>query len=445
MDRATLKRRVCEAIDARRAEILELAEDIRLHPELGYKEHRTAALVSQHLAGLGIAHETGLAITGVKGVVAGGAPGPTIAYMGELDSVLVRDHPDADPETGAAHACGHNAQIANMLGVAYGLVESGILPALSGRVALMAVPSEEYVEVAYRLALKEQGQIEFLGGKPELVRLGAFDDVDMAFMTHQASRESGKLSVAGPSNGCVVKLIRYVGRAAHAGGSPHLGINALKAATLGLQAIDAIRETFRDDDHIRVHPIMTQGGELVNVIPADVRLETYVRGATVEAIVEAAAKVDRCLQAGAMALGAQVQIRTLPGYLPRLACAPFAQVYRENAVALVGEDGWWEPTFMAGSTDMGDISHIMPAIEAQAAGFCGTGHGADYLPCDPELAYITPAKAAAMTLIDLLADGAQRAHEILDAFTPAMSKDEYLAFMRRIDADTRWQAPQDAP
>jgi amidohydrolase len=443
MDRATLKRQVCEAIDARRDEILALAEDIRLHPELGYKEQRTAALVSQHLARLGIAHQTGLAITGVKGVVTGDAPGPTIAYMGELDSVLVRDHPDADPETGAAHACGHNAQIANLLAVAYGLVESGILPHLSGRVALMAVPSEEYVEVAYRLGLKEQGQIEFLGGKPEMVRLGAFDDVDMAFMTHQASRESGKLSVAGPSNGCVVKLIRYLGRAAHAGGSPHLGINALKAATLGLQAIDAIRETFCDSDHIRVHPIVTQGGELVNVIPADVRLETYVRGASIEAIVEAANKVDRCLQAGAMALGAQVQIRTLPGYLPRLACPRFAQAYRENAVALVGEDGWWEPTFMAGSTDMGDISHIMPAIEAHAAGFCGTGHGADYMPCDPELAYITPAKAAAMTLVDLLADGAQRANEMLDGFEPAMSKDEYLAFMRRIDADTLWEAPPD--
>ncbi len=439
MDRATLKRRVCEAIDARRDAILALAEDIRVHPELGYKEHRTAGLVSEHLAGLGIPHETGLAITGVKGMATGGAPGLTIAYMGELDSVLVRDHPDADPETGAAHACGHNAQIANMIAVAYGLVESGILPHLSGRVALMAVPSEEYVEVAYRLQLKEQGRIEFLGGKPELVRLGAFDDVDMAFMTHQASRETGKLSVAGPSNGCVVKLISYQGRAAHAGGSPHLGINALKAATLGLQAIDAIRETFRDEDHIRVHPIITRGGELVNVIPADVRLETYVRGASVEAIEVAAAKVDRCLRAGALALGAQVRIRTLPGYLPRLVCRSFGQVYRENALELVGEDGWWDASSMAGSTDMGDISHIMPAIEAQAAGFCGTGHGNDYLPCDPELAYITPAKAAAMTLVDLLADGARRGCDILDGFAPAMSKAEYLAFMRRVDADVLWQ------
>ena len=442
MDRARLKRRVCEAIDARWDEILALAEDIRVHPELGYKEHRTADLVSQHLGRLGIEHETGLAITGVKGVVAGDAAGPTVAYMGELDSVLVRDHPDADPDTGAAHACGHNAQIANMVAVAYGLIESGILPHLAGRVALMAVPSEEYVEVAYRLGLKEQGKIEFLGGKPEMVRLGAFDDVDMAFMTHQTSRETGKMSVAGPSNGCVVKMITYQGRAAHAGGSPHRGVNALKAANVALHAIDAIRETFQDDDHIRVHPIITRGGELVNVVPADVRLETYVRGASVEAIIEAAEKVDRCLRAGAMALGAQVRIRTLPGYLPRLVWDEFGAVYRQNAVELVGEDAWWDPTFMAGSTDMGDISHIMPAIEAQAAGFVGTGHGADYRPLDPELAYITPAKAAAMTLVDLLVDGAQQARQIIDAHKPAMTKDEYLAFMRQIDRDERWEAPE---
>ncbi len=440
MKRAELKERVCSAIDARRDVIIAAAEDIRTHPELGYKEFRTAGIVSDHFSRLGIDHESGLAITAVKGRLAGRDGALTVAYMGELDAIIVPDHPDADPETGAAHACGHNAQIANLLGVAYGLVEGGIMSELDGNVALMAVPAEEYVEVEYRLALKEQGKIEFLGGKPELVRLGAFDDISMAMLTHQASRESGKLSVGAETNGCVVKMITYIGKAAHAGGAPHRGINALKAATLGLQAIDMIRETFQDDDHIRVHPIITRGGDLVNVIPAKVRIETYVRGASVEAIVAAAEKVDRCLQAGAMALGATVNIRTLPGYLPRRPASALAALYRQNAIQIVGDDNWWDSTFGAGSTDMGDISHIMPAIEAQAAGFSGTGHGADYLPCDEETAYITPAKVAAMTLIDLLADGAQGARDILDGFEPAMTKESYLAFMRMLDTDVTWQA-----
>ena len=94
------------------------------------------------------------------------------------------------------------------------------MPTLDGDVVLMAVPSEEYVEVEYRVGLKEQGLIEFLGGKPELIRLGAFDGIDLTFMTHQAAAEQGGvLGVGGPSNGCVVKQVVYTGRAAHAGGA----------------------------------------------------------------------------------------------------------------------------------------------------------------------------------------------------------------------------------
>ncbi|MEA3408421.1 MAG: amidohydrolase [Chloroflexota bacterium] len=439
VDVKQLKDRVCEVIDSHREEIIALGEDIRVHPELGFKEFRTAGLVVDRMTALGIPHQTGIAITGVKGMLEGAADGPTVAYMGELDSVLVPDHPDADPETGAAHACGHNAQIANLIALAYGLVESGVMAELDGNVALIAVPAEEYVEVEYRLGLKEEGKVEFLGGKPEFIRLGALDDVDITFMTHQANREQrGILGMGGPSNGCVVKQIRYQGRAAHAGGSPHLGINALKAATLALQCIDANRETFQDEDHIRVHPIITKGGDLVNVVPADVRLETYVRGASVEAILEAAAKVDRSLKAGAMAMGATLHLTTLPGYLPRVLPDGLVQVYKRNAVALVGEEGWGEPEFGAGSTDMGDVSHIMPAIEAQAGGACGVGHGADYTICDEEVAYVLPAKAAAMTIVDLLANDAKGAQEVIDDFEPPMSKESYLSFVRDLSEDIVW-------
>jgi len=216
-------------------------------------------------------------------------------------------------------------------------------------------------------------------------------------------------------------------------------VNALKAAMLALQAIDANRETFKDEDHIRVHPIVTKGGELVNVIPADVRLETYVRGASVDAIVAAAHKVDRSLRAGAMAIGATLELTTLPGYLPRLVHQGLVEVYHENAAALVGADQWWEPSFGAGSTDMGDVSHIMPAIEANAKGCTGTGHGADFFVSDPEMAYLAPAKVAAMTLIDLLVDGAARAREIKAATKPAMTKESYLDFMRGLAQDVVWK------
>jgi hypothetical protein len=135
-----------------------------------------------------------------------------------------------------------------------------------------------------------------------------------------------------------------------------------------------------------------------------------------------------------------VEITTVPGYLPRIVSRGLAEAYKRNAVALVGEEGWWEPTFGAGSTDMGDVSHIMPAIEAQAKGTTGTGHGADYAICDPEAAYILPAKAAAGTLIDLLVDGAAQAKRVIADYSPAMTKESYLAFMRGLAREEVWPA-----
>jgi amidohydrolase len=358
-----------------------------------------------------------------------------VAVLGELDSLAVSDHPHADPTTGAAHACGHNAQIAMMLGVAAGLVDAGIAPHLAGDAVFFAVPAEEYVEIEYRAALAKQGKVEFLGGKPELIRLGEFDDVQLAMMTHTSSnREDGVIGMGESNNGCIVKLIRYTGKAAHAGGSPHRGINALNAATLALQAIHANRETFRDQDTVRVHPIITKGGEIVNVVPADVRMETFVRGRTVEAIQEANAKVDRALKAGALAVGAHVTIQTIPGYLPLRNEPVLGRVFLENARALVGAENVKEIGHRTGSTDMGDITHVMPAVHPYAGGAEGTGHGNDYRIVDPEHAILNPAKAMAMTVLDLLAGGA--APKVLAEAKPRFTKDEYLAFQRQLNQTT---------
>ena len=435
-----LKERICQAIDARRDDIVALGEDILRHPELGFKEHRTAGLVADLFHALGIPTETGVAVTGVIGRLSGRGHGATVAYMGEMDSVLVHGHPFASPDTGAAHACGHHAQVANLAALAYGLVESDAMEELDGDVLLMAVPAEEFVEIDYRLGLREQGTIRFLGGKQELIRLGALDQVDMVLSTHQGARgEGGSFSAGGACNGCVVKRARFIGKAAHAGGAPHEGINALAAATVALHGIDANRETFRDDDHIRVHPIMTRGGDLVNVIPSDVQMEMYVRGASLDAIGAAAKRVDRALVAGALALGAEAEIESIPGYQPRRACSELARLYQGEAVALVGEEGWWDSGFGAGSTDVGDVSQIMPALEAVANGCRGTGHGADFLVHDPELAYVLPGKVAGRAMVELLTDGAARAREIVGAYEAPMTRDAYLEHMASQEVLYRWR------
>ena len=184
LTKENLKQAICEAVDGRQAEIEKIGDQILKNPELGFKEFKTSRLVADVMESFDIPHETELAITGVKGVIRGKKPGPTVALMGELDSLLVSDHLHADPETGAAHACGHNAQIAGLMGAMMGLVDAGAMDELCGNIVIFAVPAEEYVEIEYRLNLKREGKLSFLGGKPELIQKGHFDEVDLAAMVH---------------------------------------------------------------------------------------------------------------------------------------------------------------------------------------------------------------------------------------------------------------------
>src|ERR1700745_323605 len=154
-----LKRAVCEVIDSRADTIIDLGETILRHPETGFNEVKTAALVAEHLSALGLDPRYGLALTGVQGRLAGGSPGPRLAFIGELDSLRTSEHPLADPVTGAAHSCGHNAQIAGMLGAAIGLTEAGIAPHLAGDVVFFAVPAEEFIDVEERAARVTRGEI----------------------------------------------------------------------------------------------------------------------------------------------------------------------------------------------------------------------------------------------------------------------------------------------
>ncbi|MBI4298526.1 MAG: amidohydrolase [Chloroflexi bacterium] len=430
--RDELKEKVQFAIDQRKEWIIQVSRTILDHPEPGFLETKTSKLVSEKLDELGIHHQAGIALTGVKGRLTGGRPGPTVALIGEMDSLKVPGHPKADPETGAAHACGHHAQIGMMLGAAVGLLAPEVMQSLAGNVALMAVPAEEFIDVEYRWKLHEEGKLGLMAGKQEFIRLGAFDDVDMAMMVHTTSREyDGKFALGGTSNGHLVKYIQFVGRAAHAGGAPHAGVNALQAAMIALNAINAQRETMRNDHTIRIHGIMTRGGASVNSIPADVRYEGRVRGRTTEAIEDANAKVDRCFRAGALAMGAAVNIITIPGYLPMINNETLKELFKENAVRLVGENQFvTHPRYRnsGGSTDMGDLSHIMPVIHPYAGGATGHGHSTEYMVEDYETAVINPAKVMAMAVIDLLDNDAARAQEILAKNRPAMTREQYLAF-----------------
>lgn len=426
MDIDALKENVCARIDEKEKEIVQIGESIMDSPELGFKEFKTAEKVCEFFQKLNLPYEDKLARTGVKARLKGENPGPRVAIMGELDALILPEHPRSDTETGAAHACGHNAQIAGMLGAAFGLVDSRISKYLCGEVVFFAVPAEEFVEIEYRSELIRSGKISYMAGKPELVKLGHFDDVDMALMIHSSSSESvdGAMGLAASSNGFIAKTVKFIGRAAHAGAAPEKGVNALSAAHLSLSAIDAQRSTFRDEDCVRVHPIITNGGSIVNIIPSEISMETYVRAKTAEAISDAEEKVDRALRGAALAMGCEVMIETVPGYMPLINSPGLASLFSTNAKMIFGADKYRDYPHSGGSTDAGDLSQIMPVLHPSMTGATGTIHGKDWKISDQYSGYVAPAKTLAMMVIDLLCG--HQAKCILAEESPKMSFDAYL-------------------
>jgi amidohydrolase len=341
----------------------------------------------------------------------------------------VPSHPFADKKTGAAHACGHHAQLSGLLGAALALKESGIMAYLSGGVAFMAVPAEEINDINYRLSLKKAGKITFLSGKQEFIRIGCFDDIDMAVMIH-----TGNVNGAGMAesyNGFLVKLSRFTGRASHSASAPEMGINALQAANLALAALNAQGETYLDQDHVRVHSVTEIPSAAVNVITAEVFMETQVRAAEIGAILSAAKKADRALRSGALALGAKVAIQTCPGYMPAVQNKGLTVIYKKNATCFIPEENFYFHPPRASSTDMGDVSQVIPSIHPYLGGAQGKAHSCDYRIKDKYMAYVLPAKVLALCAIDLLWDDASAAKKIMKESKTPLTIQGYLELQKK--------------
>ena len=424
--------KMLQAVEKYRTLILDAERYIWQNPETGYKEYKTSTYMEEKFTELGYELTKAEGITGFTAQLDTGREGPTLLVLGELDSIICPAHPEADPATGAVHSCGHNAQCAALLGIAAALTDPGALDGLCGKIRLCAVPAEELLEIEYRTSLKEQGKIRYYGGKSEFLARGLFDGVDLAFMVHT----SGVYAVDEGSVGCIAKNIIYKGRASHAGGAPWDGCNALYAANCGINALNAIRETFRESELIRVHPIITHGGDMVNAIPETVRMESYVRGGSFDAIVSNNRKVNRALTGAALSLGANVEIIDIPGYAPLRNDAGMMQVAKD-AFALVcpGEKFYEVPHMGTGSTDMGDLCCIMPVVHPYAGGAIGKSHGNNYQIADAERACVTNAKWQLAMIHLLLSDGADRARQIVADYKPLFdSKEAYLAYVDALNS-----------
>ena len=402
------------------------------NPETGYREWKAHAYLTEKFRALGYELVEAGNVPGFYTDIDTGREGPMLLVMGELDSLICGTHPDADPQTGAVHACGHCCQSGGLLGFAAALKEPGILDGWSGRIRLMATPAEELIEVEYREQLRKEGKVKYFGGKVEFMHRGYFEGVDLAFMIHSADRTF----VNKGSNGCITKTITFHGKASHAGGAPHNGINALYAANVALNACNALRETFVDGDHIRFHPIITNGGDVVNAIPETVTVETYIRGANMEAISQNNLKINRAIAASAASMGCRVTISDRPGYSPRKHDKGMMEVAAEGLTAAVGQCALESEGWGTGCSDLGDVSMVFPAVHPNMGGVTGVGHGNDYYVADPDTAVVGIAKGMICMTNLLLKDDAARARKIVAEFEPSFaSMEEYFACIDKLDMD----------
>ena len=431
-----LYEKLLKNVEKNRDLVLRAEEYLWKNPELGYKEWKSHAYLKAEFEKLGYElHEAG-DIPGFYTDLDTGRPGPTLLMMAELDALCIPTHPDADPETGAVHACGHCAQSAGLLGAAAAMKEPGALDGLCGKIRFMEVPAEEGIEIEYREELRKKGIIRYFGGKQEFIARGYAEGCDLNTLIHTSSRPAYQFDTNPGADGFVIKTFQFQGKSVHAA-SPHNGHNALYAATNAMNAINALRETFRDSDVVRVHPIITKGGSVVNAIPDDVVMESYVRAATVESVFEENAKVNRAAAGAALSMGANLVITERPGYLPQNNNPYLCQCAMETANMVFGEGhGTVLTKWGGGSSDMGDMTAILPTAYIHVGGAKGKGHGTDFRIDDPEAVCLSSSKLLVTFAARLLENGAARAKEAMAGYTPVFAnKEEYCAAMDKMIRD----------
>lgn len=371
-----LKQRALAYIEAQREHLIHISTTIHANPEIGFQEFKASALLCDELERAGFAVTRGIAdlATAFRAETHGNGDGPTIALLAEYDAL---------PELG--HACGHNLMAASTLGAA--LAVKHVLAELPGRVVVIGTPAEEGG-----------------GGKVILVERGIFNDVDAAMIVHPSNRNM----VARGSLASTRLFLEFSGKAAHAAAAPEEGINALEAVILTFNNVNALRLHLRPD--ARVHGIITHGGTAANIIPDYAAAQFSVRAATQGYAQEVLRRVIQCAQAGAAATGATLKYSTKPSYAELIPNLTLARAFAENWRALGVEIADPRPNERMGSTDMGNVSHVVPAIhpyvkittegigghtiEFREAAISPRGHEG----------MILAAKGMAMTTIDLLSD-----------------------------------------
>lgn len=365
---------ICQAIDLCKDEILHLSHQIHEHPELKFEEYFACDLLTRAVRGLGLEVQAGAGGLPTAFRAEFGGTGPAVAILAEYDAL-----PNG-------HSCGHNLISGAAIAAAAGLAT--IRNSLPGRIVLIGTPAEEGG-----------------GGKITLLDKGAFQGVDAALMAHPYDSEFCSI----PALATQHLRITFHGRAAHAAAAPWDGASALSAVIQTFQSVDAARLHFRDNS--RVHGIITNGGQAVNIIPELTQCEFLARATSSGYAAEIANRIVRCAQAAAAATGARIEHQLIGGYKNMVNNRAMAQLYARHSAALGTPSPEAPPAMPTGSTDMGDVSHAIPSIHPlfqisdPGTGNCHEDAFVKY--ADSERGYaamIRVAKAMALTAYDLLAN-----------------------------------------
>ncbi len=419
------KRLFSQLIDQYSCDITRFASVLFNTPELGYKEVKTKQLVVDELKKHGIDVTSEFFMTGFSVTLGQGEA--HLGLLAELDAIVTKDHPNRNPLDNAAHSCGHFSQVAIMVYVLIALKESTCLT--NGRVTVFFCPAEEYVDLEYRNRLIQEGKIHFVGGKINMLTHGLFDSIDCMIHLHAMSKGYA-FGYNSSLAGFTYKKIKFIGKSSHSAISPHLGKNALNMFTLFNSALGMLRETFVDDDMVRVHGMLTKGGDSINAIPSEVIYECYIRSLNHKGMMEISDQLTKTSKYCAMSLNGDVEVSDEKGYFPLIPNKQLGNVIYQNMLYFARNEEIIADEVSVASGDVGDVSLFYPTIQFGYSGFSGNFHGFDFQMEDSNRALIEPCKIVLYSVFDLLNDGVSL-QSIKSNFKQRMTMDEYLTYIHK--------------
>jgi amidohydrolase len=323
-----VKKRAIDEIEARRDELIELSLRIHANPETAFQEAKAAGWLSDYLEAGGFAVERGICQIDTAFRASYGGGRPRVAFIAEYDALA-----------GIGHGCGHNIIATAALGAA--MATKAIVSEAEGAALVIGTPAEEAA-----------------GGKVLMADRGGFDGLDVAMLVHPANRDVAVTYALA----CLELDVQYFGRAAHAAARPEAGINALDALVIAYNSVSALRQHIRDS--ARIHGIITDGGQAVNVVPEHTVGAFLLRAEDDDYLEELREKVLACFRAGAEATGARLEYRwgEETRYRAMRSNRALAEAYRRNMEELGRQVQEYDSGRSMGSTDMGNVSVLVPAI-----------------------------------------------------------------------------------